>query len=98
MLGLLNSKVGERWFNQNGKKRGVGVDIGVGVFRLFPVPVTSTENKSTVVKIESLVDRILVTKKSDPNADTKDLEGQIDALVYKLYGLDESEIIKVENL
>ena len=33
LLGLLNSSFGKNWFNTNGKKRGVGVDIGVAVFR-----------------------------------------------------------------
>lgn len=97
LLGLLNSKVGEKWFNQNGKKRGVGVDIGVGVFRMFPVPKLSNENRLIVSKVESLVDQILSAKKSDPKASTLDLENQIDILVYRLYGLNEEEIELISN-
>ena len=33
LLGLLNSSFGKNWFNTNGKKRGVGVDIGVSKYR-----------------------------------------------------------------
>lgn len=97
LLGLLNSKVGEKWFNQNGKKRGVGVDIGVGIFRMFPVPKLSNENRLVASKIESLVDQILSAKKSDPKASTLDLEDQIDTLVYGLYGLNEEEIELISN-
>jgi response regulator RpfG family c-di-GMP phosphodiesterase len=89
---LLNSKVGEKWFNQNGKKRGVGVDIGVGVFRLFPIPVISSQNKDTVSRIVTLVGQILIEKKTDPKKHVEDLEAQIDILAYKLYGLSEEEI------
>jgi adenine-specific DNA-methyltransferase len=92
LLGLLNSKVGEKWFNQNGKKRGVGVDIGVGVFRLFPIPVISSQNKDTVSRIVTLVGQILIEKKTDPKKHVEDLEAQIDILAYKLYGLSEEEI------
>ena len=39
-----------------------------------------------------LVDQILTAKKSDPNADTSELEKQIDHLVYKLYQLTYNEV------
>jgi hypothetical protein len=45
----------------------------------------------------NLVDRILAVKKADPNADTSELEAEIDQLVYKLYGLTEDEIAVVEG-
>jgi len=38
-----------------------------------------------------LVDRILEAKAADPDADTRELEEQIDRLVYDLYGLTEGE-------
>ena len=41
--------------------------------------------------------QILTTKKRDPNADTSVLEGEIDRLVYALYGLTEDEIAVVEG-
>jgi hypothetical protein len=42
--------------------------------------------------IALIVDQILSTKKTDPNADTSSLENEIDQLVYELYGLTEDEI------
>ncbi len=45
----------------------------------------------------ALVDQILDAKKADPNADTSDLENEIDKLVYELYNLTEDEIAIVEG-
>ncbi|MFM7792525.1 MAG: hypothetical protein ACKO90_32010, partial [Microcystis panniformis] len=39
-----------------------------------------------------LVDQIIAAKKDDPNADTSELEKQIDHLVYKLYQLTYNEV------
>lgn len=44
-----------------------------------------------------LVDQILTLKKQNKDADTKNLESQIDQLVYKLYDLTPEEIEIVEN-
>lgn len=41
--------------------------------------------------------QILAPKQSDPNANTSDLEQQIDRLVYELYGLSEEEIKIIES-
>ena len=49
-------------------------------------------------QIEELVDVILDLKREDKNKDTKDLESQIDKLVYQLYDLSEEEIGIVEGL
>jgi hypothetical protein len=47
---------------------------------------------------KELVLQILELKKQNPTANTKELESQIDQLVYELYGLTEEEIRIVENL
>jgi|25_taG_2_1085351.scaffolds.fasta_scaffold00300_14 hypothetical protein len=94
LLGILNSKLGEYWFNTNGKKRGVGVDIGVKVFRQFPVKKASLQQQNIII---SLVDKALSLKKDNSEADTKDLEKEIDQIVYELYGLTDDEIELVIN-
>jgi len=43
------------------------------------------------------VKKIMELKKQNPQADTTDLETQIDQLVYALYGLTEDEIKIVEQ-
>jgi len=47
--------------------------------------------------IVELVSRILATKAADPVADTTALEGEIDRMVYELYGLTKEEIAIVEE-
>jgi type II restriction/modification system DNA methylase subunit YeeA len=44
-----------------------------------------------------IVNQILDQKSANPNADTSELENQIDQLVYQLYDLTEEEIKIVEN-
>ncbi|MCG8742032.1 hypothetical protein G1K53_09295 [Tenacibaculum finnmarkense] len=94
LLMLMNSKLGEYWFNSNGKKRGIGVDIGVKVFRQFPIKEIS--EKEQVPFIEK-VNKILSLKKENPESDTSVLEKEIDQMVYKLYDLTADEIAIVEG-
>lgn len=94
LLGLLNSKLGEYWFNTNGKKRGVGVDIGVKVFRQFPVKTASESIQKSLI---NLVDKVLDLKSKNIDSETNTLENEIDKLVYKLYNLTEEEIKVIEE-
>ncbi|PQJ77512.1 type IIG restriction enzyme/methyltransferase [Polaribacter glomeratus] len=94
LLAIINSKLGEYWFNSNGKKRGVGVDIGVKVFRQFPVKKALLKQQEIII---NLVDKALFYKQENSKADTSILEKEIDQMVYKLYGLTVEEIAIVEN-
>jgi hypothetical protein len=49
-------------------------------------------DKILVKKIEIKIDQILTAKKSNPKADTSELEKEIDNLVYKLYQLRYNEV------
>jgi len=49
-------------------------------------------DKSLNIALEKIVNKILTAKKDDPNADTSELEKQIDHLVYKLYQLTYNEV------
>lgn len=93
LLAIMNSKLGNYWFQTNGKKRGVGVDIGVKVFRQFPIKTLPLEHQQPLI---NLVDEILKLKKHSYVSDTTTLEGEIDQLVYKLYNLTDEEINIVE--
>ena len=53
LLALLNSSLGRYWFNSVGKRRGVGVDIGVKVFRQFAVFKASKEQQKKIEKLVS---------------------------------------------
>ncbi len=60
----------------------------------LPFPCLSTEQGQSITK---LVTKILAAKRADPAADTSAWEGEIDRLVYQLYGLTEEEIAVVER-
>ena len=94
LLGIMNSTIGAYWFKYNGKKRGVGYDIGVKVFRKFPVAEASPDKQKSIIDI---VDEILSIKKSNPQANTIKLESKIDHIVYELYDLTQEEIGVVEE-
>ncbi|MDD3262553.1 MAG: TaqI-like C-terminal specificity domain-containing protein [Candidatus Absconditabacteria bacterium] len=99
LLGLMNSKLGEIWFERYGKKRGVGVDIGVGVFREFPIPIVSESQQKPII---DLVDQMLLAQKKLKEAEFDDdkkiiekqieiIDRKIDDMVFDLYGLSEEE-------
>jgi len=101
LLVLLNSKFAKYWFYKHGKKRGVGVDIGVSKLRQFPIKIPTAEKKNIFINI---VDKILsITKDAGylqnpaKQAQVKEYEDQIDQLVYQLYDLTEEEIRIVEG-
>lgn len=58
------------------------------------IPKISIDKQSKFIE---LADRILYLKFQDPKADTQELEQEIDAMVYELYGLSEEEIKIVEE-
>ena len=73
--------------------------IRIAQAKLLPIPLASEAKQAEVIK---LVDEIIATKKKNPQADTSDIESQINILVYLLYKLtyEEVRIIdpKVESL
>ena len=81
--------------------RNIASTTGLGLTRWqgfvverLPVPKISFRRQRPFIR---LVDEILDAKKADPSADTAEVEGEIDRLVYKLYGLTEDEIAVVEG-
>ena len=95
LLALLNSKVLTFRYKSIGKQTGSGVyeyfENGVGK---LPIPLVSSAQQQ---KLVNLVDKILVAKKDNPDADTTKLESEIDSLVYELYGLNAEDIAIIEK-
>ena len=60
----------------------------------FPIPIVAYEQQTKIIEH---VDQILAIKHVDSNADTSNLENEIDNLVYELYNLTEDEIAIVEG-
>ena len=60
----------------------------------FPIPVVTYEQQTGIIKI---VNQILEAKIVNPDADTADLEQEIDKRVYALYNLTQEEITIVKE-
>ena len=95
VLAVLNSKLATFYhFNHSPKAtKGAFPKILVQDLKEFPLPSITSEEKKLIT---DLVERILDSKKSNPQADTIDLENQIDFLVYKLYNLTYDEVLIVD--
>jgi len=93
LCALLNSRIAEWWFTTHGKKRGVGVDVGVDRLRQFPLPRPSRE----FAELEKLTDEIHAAETDNTAADAASMEREIDQRVYALYGLTADEIKIVED-
>ena len=95
LCALLNAQL-IRWFLQH-----VAPTSGMGTLRwkkvyveAIPIPNISAEEQRPFIR---LVDEILEAKAADPDADTGELEREIDELVYGLYGLTEEENTAIER-
>ena len=96
ILGLLNSKYTSYFLRNNFKdKHLAGGYLAINKTTIEQLPFTNA-NQEIKTKIISLVDCILAAKKTDPQADTLELENKIDFLVYQLYGLSYDEVLVVD--
>ena len=95
LCGLLNSKYLRYLYEQNVKEGG-RVFPQVKLEHLKPLPIV-IDNKEIQQLIEAKVIEIMKLKRLSFSEDTTSLEGDIDNLVYKLYGLTEEEINLVEQ-
>lgn len=92
LLAVLNSKVAQWYFEQIGTTSGMGTNRWLKYkIEQLPVPVPTEE---TEAQLTVLVDKVLALKKA-ANADTLAYEAQIDALVFRAYGLTETEMLYV---
>ena len=91
ILGLLNSKAIRFWH-----KKVFPEGLHIKKYQLMEIPIIDVVY-DVQVPIIKLVSRILEKKRENPEANTFDLEKQIDEYVYKLYDLSEEEIRLVES-
>ena len=89
ILGLLNSKLYYVWLYHKGKRKGETLELYQKPLSEIPIKKASSDIQNSIVKI---VNEIIALKKTNPNHDTSSLERQIDAIVYKIYGLTDTEI------
>jgi len=99
ILAILNSKLAYKYQTFISNNLSLQTTIAQkDIFINLPIPPITLANKTIVETIESRVEQILSSKQQKPQADTSDLENQIDIMVYKLYDLtyDEVKIIDPE--
>ena len=95
LCGVLNSKTVEWYYSRLANTLGSGASRGFSIFmKQIHVPNIDSDQKNF---ISNLVNEILAAKSDDLNANTSDLENEIDRLVYKLYNLTDDEIAIVEG-
>ncbi len=92
LLGVLNSNF-TNWYFSNFLSD--GLNFYPNDAKELPIPDVSAEQQISIIE---LVDQILNAKRTDPDADTADLEKEIDKLVYVLYDLTDDEIEIVEGI
>ncbi len=100
LCGLLNSMPVAYFFKKWYSGGGLGEE-GYRYKKAFlinlPLPPITPENQHIADHISALVDKIITTKKQNPEADTTEWEREIDELVYRLYGLTKEEIKIIEE-
>jgi adenine-specific DNA-methyltransferase len=91
VLGLINSKLLNFLF------KCISTSSNVNGYEADNLPVPKNIDETIEKDIEMLVDKILIAKKKDPQADTGEIERKIDEMVYALYALTADEIAIVEG-
>ena len=95
LLALLNSSIAKWYFNIISTSSGMGTNRWLKYkIEQLPIrfPIAQIE-----MKIEDIVNQILMEKEVKPKVTTKELEDEIDNLIYSVYELSEKEIKIIEE-
>ena len=92
LLGVMNSTAARDFLRAN---RRSNIHLYPDDWKKLPIPDVTPQQQKPVTQ---LVDQILAAKRTDPKADTADLEAEVDQLVYRLYGLTDEEMAAVEGI
>ena len=90
LLAIMNSEVAGHFLRTY---RRSNIHLYPDDWKQLPIPDIPSEQQAPIIAI---VDKIIAAKQKDPNADTIELEKQIDLMVYKLYNLTYEEVKIVE--
>lgn len=102
LTGLLNSKIAASWIKENCPELQGGTrELSKIYFEKIPIPTATPEQQAPII---ALVEEIIAIKEAEaigtPAASDRtaaEVEREIDALVYALYGLTAEEIAVVEG-
>lgn len=90
LLGILNSKP----INYLFATKFLNLAIKAEYVKQIRIPAGTPAQRQAIV---ALVDEILSAKKKNPQADTREMEREIDIFVYHLYGLSYEEVLMVDS-
>ena len=94
-LALFNSRLMNYIYHSISQEKGKSqAQVKIKVIRELPVVVPTEQEQLPII---AFVDEILAAKAADPDADTSNLEDEIDELVYELYNLTADEIALVKD-
>jgi hypothetical protein len=94
ILAVLNSKLADYYIRNLGVSRNGGYFEYKPMFiEKLPIPFISNEQQ---MEIEKLVD--IIEKQKRSKNDTRKQECEIDSFVYKIYNLNEEELLFIESL
>ncbi len=95
LLALVNSKLMDFYHSLLNPEKGEAL-AEVKKENLKKLPIKDSSKKSQAPFIGK-ANKIIALKKANPQADTSDLEDEINRMVYKLYELTDEEIAIVEH-
>jgi hypothetical protein len=95
VLGILNSRCVDFLYSFINPEKGEALaEVKKNHVEELPIPIVTAIQQKPII---DFVTKILAAKQSNPAADTRALEREIDQLVYDLYGLTSEEIAIVEG-
>ena len=95
LCAVLNSALITWWMSKNALTTGAGAyQWKMFIVERIPIPAISDRQQRTFIRH---VDRILLAKDIDPQADTRRQESEVDEMVYQLYGLTDDEAAVIES-
>lgn len=97
LIGILNSKLSRLYIKLTSATLGSGTYGAKIYIEKIPIPKIDNTNKKLVDKIINNVNEILKVRSKNSNEDVSKIEGEIDKIVYWLYGLSEEEVGIIEN-
>jgi hypothetical protein len=92
ILALLNSTLLNFYYKYKFSTKKEDVFPEIQTYFFEQLPITNTENQQPIM---SLVEKILSKKQHDSQSDTSQLEAEIDANIFHLYGVTEKEMMMV---
>ena len=96
LCALLNSRLITWFMSHQARTTGMGLTVWHKAY-VERIPIPSIELHSGSELFTDLVERILRAREDDPDADVSDLEDQINALTYQLYGLSAEETHMIDG-